>query len=300
MAQKMTSRQTSHVLVLAGVEEEAKMPTTLFEHDYQTIVADFADGVLKLSINREENLNAINYYVLEEFLDALGHAARLDEVRVVALAGVGDRAFSSGDDLRDFARPEGVGPGPEPGYSRTPHQVLEMTVSQLPKPVVALLKGYCLGAGFDLALACDIRLAADNLAMGDQRPMRAISTLVGSSWFLPRIVGLGRASELLMTGRRCDAAESERIGMVNFVWPLAEFDGKADEYCRNLATMPTYCLGTNKTNIRYGLEHPLEESLLAELVRLQINARTPDAAEGRLSFQQRREPAYNGRGPEVV
>ena len=276
------------------------MPTTLFEHDYRTIAADFAGGVLKLSINRAENLNAINYHVLEEFLDALGHAARLDEVRVVALAGVGDRAFSSGDDLRDFARPEGAGPGPEPGYSRTPHQVLEMTVSQLPKPVVALLKGYCLGAGFDLALACDIRLAADNLAMGDQRPMRAISTLVGSSWFLPRIVGLGRASELLMTGRRCDAAESERIGMVNFVWPLAEFDGQADEYCRNLATMPTYCLGTNKTNIRYGLEHPLEESLLAELVRLQINARTPDAAEGRLSFQQRREPVYNGRGPEVV
>jgi 2-(1,2-epoxy-1,2-dihydrophenyl)acetyl-CoA isomerase len=172
-----------------------------------------------------------------------------------------------------------------------------MSVSQLPKPVIALLKGYCLGAGFDLALACDIRLAADNLAMGDQRPMRAISTLVGASWFLPRIVGLGRASELLLTGRRCDAAESERMGMVNFVWPLAEFDGKADEYCRNLARLPTFCLGTNKTNVRWGLEHPLEESLLAELVRLRINARTPDAAEGRISFQERREPVYDGRGP---
>jgi 2-(1,2-epoxy-1,2-dihydrophenyl)acetyl-CoA isomerase len=285
-------------VVLAGVKEEAQMPTTLFEHDYRAIVPDFADGVLKLSINREDHLNAINYYVLEEFIDALGHAARLDEVRVVALAGVGDRAFSSGDDLRDFSRPEGVGAGPEPGYSRTPHQVLEMSVSQLPKPVVALLKGYCLGAGFDLALACDIRLAADNLAMGDQRPMRAISTLVGSSWFLPRIVGLGRASELLLTGRRCDAAESERMGMVNFVWPLAEFDAKADEYCRNLAKLPTFCLGTNKTNVRWGLEHPLEESLVAELVRLRINARTPDAAEGRISFQERREPVYDGRGPE--
>ena len=225
------------------------MPTTLFEHHYQAIVPDFADGVLKLSINREDHLNAINYYVLEEFIDALGHAARLDEVRVVALAGVGDRAFSSGDDLRDFSRPEGVGAGPEPGYSRTPHQVLEMSVSQLPKPVIALLKGYCLGAGFDLALACDIRLAADNLAMGDQRPNRAISTLVGASWFLPRIVGLGRASELLLTGRRCDAAESERMGMVNFVWPLAEFDGKADEYCRNLATMP-HLLSRHQQNER--------------------------------------------------
>ena len=110
--------------------------------------------------------------------------------------------------LRDFSRPEGVGAGPS-WLLPDAHQVLEMSVSQLPKPVVALLKGYCLGAGFDLALACDIRLAADNLAMGDQRPMRAISTLVGSSWFLPRIVGLGRASELLLTGRRCDRC---RIG----------------------------------------------------------------------------------------
>src|ERR1700722_18942731 len=117
MDQKMTSRQTGPRPGFGWLQEEATMPTTLFEHDYRTIAADFADGVLKLSINRAENLNAINYYVLEEFLDALGHASRLDEVRVVALAGVGDRAFSSGDDLRDFSRPEGVGAGPEPGYS---------------------------------------------------------------------------------------------------------------------------------------------------------------------------------------
>jgi 2-(1,2-epoxy-1,2-dihydrophenyl)acetyl-CoA isomerase len=275
------------------------MPTTLWEHDYRVIVPEFSDGVLKLSINRVEHLNAINYYVLQELLDSLRRAAQLDEVRVIALAGVGERAFSSGDDLRDFSRPEGVGPGPQPGYSRTPHQVLEMTVSMIPKPIVALLKGYCLGAGFDLALACDIRLAADNLAMGDQRPMRAIATMVGSSWFLPRIVGLGRASELLLTGRRCDAEESERMGMVNFVWPLTEFDEKAEEYCRGLAKLPTFCQGTNKANLRWGLEHPLEESLLAEMVRFRINARTADAAEGMVSFQERREPVYDGRGPDA-
>jgi 2-(1,2-epoxy-1,2-dihydrophenyl)acetyl-CoA isomerase len=276
------------------------MPSPLWEHDYTTIGADFADGVLRLEIRREPQLNAINYPMLLELVDAFRWAARLDEVRVVALAGRGDRAFSSGDDLKDFGRPDDGGAdglGAVAGYHRTPHQQLIMSVSELPKPVVALLKGYCLGAGFDLALACDIRLAADNLAMGDQRPARAIATLVGASWFLPRIVGAGRASELLLTGRRCDAAEAERIGMVSSVWPLAEFDDRAAEYLLGLAAMPTFCLGTNKTNLRFGLEHPLEESLVAELVRFRRNATTADSEEGRRSFRERDEPVYDGRGP---
>jgi 2-(1,2-epoxy-1,2-dihydrophenyl)acetyl-CoA isomerase len=275
------------------------MPSPLWEDNYTAIGADFADGVLRLEIRREQQLNAINYPVLAELNDALRWAARLDEVRVVALAGRGDRAFSSGDDLKDFSLPpdsDAFG-GSAAGYARTPHQVLIMSVSQLPKPVVALLKGFCLGAGFDLALACDIRLAADNLAMGDQRPARAIATLVGASWFLPRIVGAGRASELLLTGRRCDAAESERIGMVNAAWPLAEFDDRAAAYLRDLARMPTYTLGTNKTNLRWGLEHPLEEALVAELVRFRANATTADADEGRRSFLERDDPVYDGRGP---
>lgn len=275
------------------------MPSPLWEHQYDAIGADFADGVLTLEIRREPQLNAINYPVLRELNDALQRAARLDQVRVVALAGRGERAFSSGDDLKDFSWPDDGDDirGPAPGYGRTPHQRLILGVSQIPKPVVGLLKGYCLGAGFDLALACDIRLAADNLAMGDQRPARAIATLVGASWFLPRIVGAGRASELLLTGRRCGAAEAERIGMVNTVWPLAEFDERAAEYLRDLARMPTYCLGTNKTNLRWGLEHPLEESLLAELVRFRINATTADSAEGHRSFRDHDDPVYDGRGP---
>ena len=276
------------------------MPSPLWEHDYTTIGADFADGVLRLEIRREPQLNAINYPMLLELVDAFRWAARLDEVRVVALAGRGDRAFSSGDDLKDFGRPDDGGAdglSAVAGYHRTPHQQLIMSVSELPKPVVALLKGYCLGAGFDLALACDIRLAADNLAMGDQRPARAIATLVGASWFLPRIVGVGRASELLLTGRRCDAAEAERIGMVSSAWPLAEFDDRAAEYLLGLAAMPTFCLGTNKTNLRFGLEHPLEESLVAELVRFRRNATTADSEEGRRSFRERDEPVYDGRGP---
>jgi len=275
------------------------MPSPRWEHNYTAIGADLADGVLRLEIRREPQLNAINYPVLRELNDAFRWAARLDEVRVVALAGSGERAFSSGDDLKDFSwPPDGEDfRRPARGYGRTPHQQLIMSVSELPKPVVALLKGYCLGAGFDLALACDIRLAADNLAMGDQRPARAIATLVGASWFLPRIVGAGRASELLLTGRRCDAAEAERIGMVSSAWPLAEFDDRAAEYLLGLAAMPTFCLGTNKTNLRFGLEHPLEESLVAELVRFRRNATTADSEEGRRSFRERDEPVYDGRGP---
>jgi 2-(1,2-epoxy-1,2-dihydrophenyl)acetyl-CoA isomerase len=270
------------------------MPTAPWEREYEWIAAEHAGGVLMLTLKRAEHLNALTFPLIEELADAITRSGALDEVRVVAIIGEGDRSFSSGDDLTDMGADRR---SPVANTARTHHHVLIRTIRQLRKPVAALLKGYCLGAGFDLALACDIRLAADNLQMGDQRPVRAIATLSGASWFLPRVVGLGRASELLMTGRRVDADEALRIGMVNQVWPLASFDENAAEYLVTLARMPTFCLGTNKANIEFGLYNGLESSLAAEADRFQVNTRTPDAAEGGRSFREKREPIYDGRGP---
>ncbi|MFN8557260.1 MAG: enoyl-CoA hydratase-related protein [Dehalococcoidia bacterium] len=249
-----------------------------------------------MTMRRPAQLNAMTFTMIGELTDALYRAGDLDGVRVVAITREGEQAFSSGDDLINM----GAGPeqrGPVTYNSRTHHHVMIRTIRRIPKPVVALLRGYCLGAGFDLALACDIRLAADNLAMGDQRPVRAIATLSGSSWFLPRLVGVGRATEMLLTGRRADAAEAERIGMVNFVYPLAEFDRLAADYLRDLARMPTFCLGTNKANIEFGLTNGLEAALAAEADRFAVNRRSDDAREGGLSFRERREPRYTGRRP---
>ena len=270
------------------------MPTPPWERQHSSMAATLDGGVLRLEIRRPDRLNALTFPLIAELTDALSRAAVLEEVRVVALAGEGDRSFCSGDDLQDM---QASTRSPTADNVRTHHDVLVREVRRTPKPVVALLKGFCLGAGFDLALSCDLRLAADNLQMGDQRPTRAIATLCGASWFLPRIVGLGRATELLMTGRRCPADEALAIGMVNRVWPLASFDQEAASYLADLASMPTFCLGTNKQNVDFGLTHSLEESLAAEADRFAVNMRTPDAIEGHRSFLEKRQPTFDGRGP---
>ena len=166
---------------------------------------------------------------------------------------------------------------------------------ELPKPVVGLLKGWALGAGFELALACDFRLAADNIEIGDHRATRAIAPIAGSTWFLPRIVGHTRALELLMTGRHLDAEESLAWGMVNRVWPLEEFDERAAEYVAMLASLPTVTTGVFKAAMEYSATHGLRESMAHEIGLGPINRASEDAAEGRRSFLERRDPEFRGR-----
>jgi len=265
----------------------------------QTLVdlrATFDKGILRLTIDREPSLNALSYDIIEGLTESILQAAHLDEVRVVAIAGAGDRAFSSGDDMFRMNKI------PEPRSqvrfnARTHHAVLIHSMRELRKPVVALIKGYCVGAGFDIALACDFRIAADNVSIGDQRPLRAIPSMAGASWFLPRIVGLGRATDLLMTGRRCNAAEALQIGLVSAVHPLATFDAQAEAFLHALAQMPTFCLGTNKANLNFGLINSLETSLAHEVDRFVVNRRSRDNVEGEASFREKRTPSYTGIPP---
>jgi enoyl-CoA hydratase/carnithine racemase len=169
-----------------------------------------------------------------------------------------------------------------------------MLMRELPKPVVGLLHGFVLGAGFELALACDLRLAADNLEMGDHRATRAIAPIAGSTWFLPRIVGYTRAIELLFSGRHLDAAEAQAWGLVNYVWPAEEFDARAGEYVEMIARMPTRTLGAFKLSAEYGAEHSLRDSLAYEIGLAGLNRSTEDAVEGRNSFLERRDPVFKG------
>ena len=155
--------------------------------------------------------------------------------------------------------------------------------------------GYALGAGWELACACDLQLAADNIDVGDHRAQRALGMIAGSSWFAPRILGSGRALELLMTGRHMDANEALEWGWANRVWPLDDFDARAGEYMEMLAKLPTVAVGVFKSAIEYSLTHGLRDSLAREVEVGGRNAGTEDAEEGRRSFVERREPAYKGR-----
>ncbi|MEE8336507.1 MAG: enoyl-CoA hydratase-related protein [Dehalococcoidia bacterium] len=260
------------------------------ERDWQQVVWDISDsGVLSITFNRPERLNALSFRLLREVHQLVEHAAESDDIRVVTLRGAGTQAFCSGDDLK--------GMDPEPGVdsSVTVHHPLITLIRELPKPVVALVQGWALGHGFELACACDLRLASDNIEVGDHRVTRAIGLNGGSSWFLPRIVGQGRAMEMLMIGRHMNAEEALAWGWANRVWSMDEFDEQAGEYVEMLAKLPTIDTGVFKAAVEYSSSHGLRESLANELVVARRNQGTTDAAEGIASFHEKRTPTFFGR-----
>jgi 2-(1,2-epoxy-1,2-dihydrophenyl)acetyl-CoA isomerase len=224
-----------------------------------------------------------------EILEVFEPIMKDKSIRVIVFKGEG-KCFCSGDDL--------VSMGPEsPSRDEMfnlPHHKLIHLIRSIPIPVVAVLHGYCLGAGYELALACDIRLAADNLEIGDHRASRAICMLHGASWFLPRIIGLTRATDIIFTGRHLDAKEALEIGLVNEIYPVKEFEEKSQEYINNLAKMPTKCLGYNKTMLNYSLQNDLISSLQNEFYLFSENMKTYDYREGNKSFLEKRNPIFKG------
>lgn len=250
-------------------------------------------GVSTITLNRPNKLNAIQYPTVMEILDVFESILKDKTIRVVVLKGNG-RAFCSGDDLERMG-PEGYDFPPLDEKFKLPHYKLIHLIREIQKPVIALLSGYCLGAGYELALACDFRLAADNLEIGDHRTSRAICMLHGASWFLPRLIGLARATDIIFTGRHLDAKEALEIGVVNKVYPVKEFEEKSKEFINILAKMPTKCLGYNKTMLNYSLKNDLISSLQNEFYLFTENMKTYDYREGNKSFLEKRNPLFKGK-----
>jgi enoyl-CoA hydratase/carnithine racemase len=228
-----------------------------------------------------------------EIVDVLEKNRKNKALRVLAIEGSG-KCFCSGDDLKSMG-PDGVRFEPLEDGSEMPHQKMLYLIREIQKPVVALLHGYCLGAGFELALACDMRIAADDLKIGDHRASRAICVLCGASWLLPRIVGFGRATEIILTGRHLDVEEAFEIGLVTKVYPASEFREKSRVYLKKIAELPTSCLGYNKAMLNFSQFNEMVPSLHNEFKLYCKNIRTRDFGEGMKSFRKKREPKFIGK-----
>ena len=244
-------------------------------------------------MNRPSSLNALNYPLLTEIIKLLEVKRRDNSIRVFVIEGSGQN-FSSGDDLKRMG-PEGVRFVPLDDGSRLPHHKVIRLIREIKKPFIAIIEGYCLGAGFELALACDFRLASQNIRMGDHRSSRAICVMSGASWFLPRIVGFSRATDIILTGRIIEAKEALEIGLVNKVYSASEFKRKTNEFIQKIANMPTMCLGYNKNMLNYSQYNELFPSLQNEFRLYLKNIRTHDFGEGMKSFLKKREPRFIGR-----
>ena len=229
------------------------------EKKYDYILYHLHDGIGVITLNRPEKHNAIQYPMIMEIIDVFESSLKKKSIRALVIKGKGS-SFSAGDDLKSMGK-DGFRFKPLKDGSLLPHHRLIRLIREIQKPVIAFLHGYCLGAGFALALACDFRLATDNLEMGDHRVTRAIAMMSGTSWFLPRLIGFGKATDLIMTGRHLDAHEALEIGLVNKIYPAADFEVQAMEYVQKLASLPTRTLGYNKTMLNFSLLNDLIPSM---------------------------------------
>ena len=260
---------------------------------YETITTVLEEGVLVITLDRPESLNAVNEAMTSELLDALKNAERDDQVRCVLLTGAG-RGFCSGQDLGDIQNSDGG--APELGKTvRRRYNPLIRKIRNMEKPVIAAVNGVAAGAGASLALACDLRIAARSATFVEAFVRVGLIPDSGGTTILPALVGLARAAELAFTGRKVEAEEAERIGLVNRVVPDEQLVDEAMELASELAALPTKAIGLTKRAFNRAVLPDLDRRLDYEADLQEIAGRTEDHAEGVKAFLEKRPPEYRGR-----
>jgi 2-(1,2-epoxy-1,2-dihydrophenyl)acetyl-CoA isomerase len=255
------------------------------------------ESIVTLTLNRPETLNAMNEAMMGEIERILIELEADPAVRAVVLTGAG-RAFSSGGDQKrgpGDAVPQSFFDG-DPGgplIERLNRCVLRM--QRLRKPIVGSINGVAAGAGMNITLATDLRIASDTARFGEVFARVGLVPDGGGTYFLPRLVGMARAMELVLLADIIDAQEALRIGLVNRVVPAAELEHETLKLAERLAQGPTVAYGLAKTGLYQGLGMSLEDVLNMEARNQAIAVRTPDRAEGVAAFLGKRPPRFTGR-----
>lgn len=251
-------------------------------------------GVLTVTLNRPAVFNAVNKPMLLELLEIFKGEAASSATRCVILTGAG-KAFCSGQDLgerRAFA--EGQAEPPSLGESlRERYNPLILLIRELPKPVIGAINGVAAGAGCSLALACDLRIMADNASLMESFVRVGLGLDCGSSFFLPRLVGLARAYEIALLGDRIDAANAERLGLVNRVVSADHLAEETRALARRLAAGPPAALARIKRQLNYALNNDLAGALEYEAVEQAGAVQGSEYREGLRAFFEKRPPQFS-------
>jgi 2-(1,2-epoxy-1,2-dihydrophenyl)acetyl-CoA isomerase len=259
--------------------------------DYETILYTLDEGVLTITLNRPDVLNAFNRKMTDEIQDALKKAERDSAVRCIVFTGAG-RAFSSGEDLK--AR-TAEGNSDFGSTLRDRYNPIVLKMRNIEKPVLGSINGVAAGAGCSLALACDMRIASEKARFIEVFVRVGLVPDSGSSFFLPRLVGLGKALEMAFLGDEVGAEDALRLGLVNRVVPPDELETATHELALRLAKGPTKAIGLAKRAINRALHMDLEQILDYEVYAQETAGASADHREGLAAFAEKRPPNFAGK-----
>jgi 2-(1,2-epoxy-1,2-dihydrophenyl)acetyl-CoA isomerase len=258
---------------------------------YRFILFEVDQGVARLTLNRPDVLNSIHSAMSGEIQDALARAEREREIRAVLLTGTG-RGFCAGQDL-DEVRP-GAGVDDFEAHARRVYTPLVRRLRALEKPVICAVNGVAAGAGANLALACDLVLAGEDASFVQVFAKIGLVPDTGGSFFLPRLVGLARATALTMLGEKVTARQAMEIGLIYRACPAATLLDEATNLAVHLAAQPTLALGLTKRLLNASLINDLDTQLELEAEFQGVAGRSADYAEGVAAFLAKRKPVFTG------
>ena len=258
--------------------------------NYETIVVERRERVAIITINRPEKRNALNIQTRAEGAAILDELRDDDSIRVVIFTGAGDKAFIAGADIAEFA-----------GRTALQQRAIMLerglfnAIDTFPKPVIAMVNGYCLGGGCELALACDIRIASDNASFGQPEINLGIIPGGGGTQRLPRLIGEGKAMEMILTGEIINAQEAFRCGLVNQVVPADQLEAKTMEVANRLAEKSPIALRLAKEGVKLASRSNLDEGLRREVDLFALCFSSEDKDEGVKAFLEKRKADFRGK-----
>jgi enoyl-CoA hydratase len=257
---------------------------------YQNILVETNNRISFLTINRPDKRNALNQATRDEMVEALDSLARSSESRVLILTGAGDKAFIAGADINEFE-------GRTALMQREAMKGLRIftAIEEFPKPVIAMINGFCLGGGLEVALACDIRVACDTAKLGQPEINLGIIPGGGGTQRLTRLVGEGKAMELILTGDLIDAGHAKEIGLVNDVVAIGDLHNRVLSLATRIAEKSPIALRMAKDAVKSAARMNLREGLDRETDLFCLTFGSEDKAEGVRAFLEKRKPDFKGR-----
>lgn len=260
--------------------------------NFENIICTKEKGIARITVNRPDKRNALNQGVRQELRQVLKDIEDDESVKVAIITGTGDKAFIGGADITELRE---MTPLTCEARASTLGQQLYTDIENLRVPVIAMINGFCLGGGCEIAMCCDVRIASENAKLGQPEINIGLFPGGGGTQRLPRLVGWGRAKELLYTGRIIDATEAERIGLVDRVVPQDKLESTVTELAEAIASKSPVVIRLLKKVINEGMYSNLPDGLAYEKSTFSLCFATEDHDEGITAFLEKRKPKFKGR-----